>query len=86
MASRCANRSSTNYNEARGLIIVFNGEIYNFRELRVELKPRRHAFRSHSGIKVLPVAYDIGRIDCLSRVNGIFVFALGRTQANGFFM
>ena len=64
------------HNEARGLSIVFNGEIYNFRELRVELESRGYGFRSGSDTEVLLAAYDVWDTDCLSRLNGMFAFAL----------
>lgn len=62
--------------EARGLTIVFNGEIYNFRELRAELERRGYAFRSNSDTEVLLAAYDAWGTDCLSHLNGMFAFAL----------
>jgi asparagine synthase (glutamine-hydrolysing) len=64
------------HDEARGLTIVFNGEIYNFRELRAELEHRGYAFRSNSDTEVLLAAYDAWGSDCLSRLNGMFAFAL----------
>lgn len=62
--------------DARGLTIVFNGEIYNFRELRVELEQLGCSFRSASDTEVLLAAYDVWGTDCLSRLHGMFAFAL----------
>jgi asparagine synthase (glutamine-hydrolysing) len=62
--------------EQRGLAIVFNGEIYNFRELRAGLEKSGYSFRSSSDTEVLLAAYDFWGMDCLSRLNGMFAFAL----------
>jgi len=62
--------------EQRGLAIVFNGEIYNFRELRAELEQRGYVFRSSSDTEVLLAAYDAWGTECLTRLNGMFAFAL----------
>lgn len=59
-----------------GLCIVFNGEIYNFMELRRELEQRGHRFCSMSDTEVLLVAYLQWGTDCLAHLNGMFAFAL----------
>ena len=60
----------------RGLTIVFNGEIYNHNELRYELVAMGFAFRSHSDTEVLLTAYAAWGESCLSRLNGMFAFAI----------
>jgi len=62
--------------ETRELTVVYNGEIYNFAELRVELEQRGYNFRSSTDTEVLLAAYDAWGTDCLSRLNGMFTFAL----------
>ena len=56
--------------------ITFNGEIYNYRELRTELEAEGHRFRSASDTEVLLAAYRQWDLDCLSRLTGAFAFGL----------
>src|SRR5216683_2971221 len=56
--------------------IVFNGEIYNFRELRKELEAARVEFKSHSDTEVILAAYRVWGESCLTRLGGMFAFAL----------
>ena len=70
----------------RGLSIVFNGEIYNFLELRGELMQLGYTFCSHSDTEVLLAAYDTWGMDCLSRLNGMFAFALYDAQREQLFL
>jgi asparagine synthase (glutamine-hydrolysing) len=55
---------------------VLNGELYNFRELRTALEARGHRFRTRSDTEVLLAAYAAHGVDCLSRLRGMFAFAL----------
>lgn len=57
-------------------VIVFNGEIYNFRELRRELEQAGFAFRTNGDTEVILAAWAKWGPDCLSRLDGMFAFAL----------
>ena len=59
-----------------GSWIVFNGEIYNFRELRKELEAAGVEFKSHSDTEVILAAYRVWGESCLTRLGGMFAFAL----------
>lgn len=62
--------------DASGLAIVFNGEIYNYRELRAELVHDGYAFRTQSDTEVLLRLYARDGEAMLTRLNGIFAFAI----------
>lgn len=58
-------------------VIVFNGEIYNYRELRRELEAKRYTFRTQSDTEVIPAAMDAWGVEQgLKRLRGMFAFAL----------
>jgi asparagine synthase (glutamine-hydrolysing) len=63
-------------NEDGTLWLTFNGEIYNFRELRKELEAEGHAFCSASDSEVILHAYEEWGDDCVLRLRGIFAFGL----------
>jgi asparagine synthase (glutamine-hydrolysing) len=58
------------------VIISYNGEVYNYRELATELKALGHRFRTVSDTEVLLVAYEAWGVDMLPRLNGQFAFAI----------
>ena len=58
------------------LAIVFNGEIYNFQELRATLQERGVVFRSNSDTEVVLRAYEAYGADCVAKLRGMFAFAL----------
>ena len=63
--------------DASGMLsIIFNGEIYNFQDLRAQLMAKGHQFRSVSDTEVILAAYREWGIECLSHLNGMFAFAL----------
>ncbi len=63
-------------NEDSSIQVVFNGEIYNFIELREELLAKGHKFKTRSDTEVIVHAYEEWGDDCTNRFNGIFAFAL----------
>ena len=63
------------YGEDR-YVITYNGEVYNFIELRATLEQLGHAFRSSSDTEVLLAAYAEWGVDCLQRLNGMFAFGI----------
>lgn len=64
------------HNEDRTLWAVFNGEIYNFPELRRELEGRGHQFYTHSDTEVILHLYEEMGSDCVQKLRGMFAIAL----------
>jgi len=64
------------FNEDRSVVIVFNGEIYNFALLMAELKRFGHNFRTHSDTEVIIHAWEQWGERCVERLRGMFAFGL----------
>jgi len=63
-------------NETGDVVLVYNGEIYNFQALRVELESKGHRFHSQTDSEVVIHGYEEWGDDCVNRFNGMFAFAL----------
>ncbi|HUB01675.1 MAG TPA: asparagine synthase (glutamine-hydrolyzing) [Terriglobales bacterium] len=63
-------------NEDGSVWITFNGEIYNFAELRREVESKGHCFRSHTDTEAIIHLYEEYGVECLHRLNGMFAFAI----------
>jgi len=63
-------------NETGDIWLVFNGEIWNYQELRKELLEKGHQFRTNSDTETIVHAYEEYGIDCVARLHGMFAFAI----------
>jgi asparagine synthase (glutamine-hydrolysing) len=69
-----------------GLIIVFNGEVYNFWEIRAELKLKGYSFKSGSDTEVIVKAYKEWGENCLSKFNGMWAIIIYDSNLNRLFV
>ena len=64
------------YNEDHSVVVVFNGEIFNFKEIEVDLIARGHVFRTRCDTEVIVHAWEEWGERCLEHFNGMFAFAI----------
>lgn len=64
------------YSEDRQIVVVMNGELYNFREIRSDLEKRGHKFETNTDTEILPHLYEEYGEAMLDYINGMFAFAL----------
>jgi len=70
------------HNEDKSIWIVFNGEIYNFPELRRDLEARGHQFYTHTDTEVIVHLYEEMGSDCVKKLRGMFALALYDARCN----
>jgi asparagine synthase (glutamine-hydrolysing) len=73
-------------NEDGSIHLVLNGEIYNYRELRKDLKDKGHQFRSNTDAEVVLHLYEDFSKDCVSYLRGMFAFAIWDERQNKLFL
>ena len=73
-------------NEDGTLWIVFNGEIYNHRELREDLITRGHRYRTHSDTETIVHLYEEYGKDCVQHLRGMFAFAIWDAKRKSLFV
>ncbi|OAN49299.1 hypothetical protein A6A04_04065 [Paramagnetospirillum marisnigri] len=73
-------------NETGDLVIVFNGEIYNHRELQRDLTAKGHVFKTHSDTEAILHAFEEWGPDCLLRLNGMFAVAIWHCPSRRMFI
>ena len=74
------------YNEDRTKCVIFNGEIFNFQEIREELEGRGHIFATHSDTETIIHAYEEFGTTCVERFRGMFAFAIWDSRTKVLFL
>lgn len=80
-----ADGSQPMYNEDGSVVIVFNGEIYNYQEIREKLVAGGHTFKTHSDTEVLVHLYEDKKEEMLNDLRGMFAFMIYDKKNNSFF-
>jgi asparagine synthase (glutamine-hydrolysing) len=74
------------YTEDGNLLIIFNGEIYNYRELKIELESLGHRFKTNSDTETILLAYKQFGAACLEKLRGMFAFAIWDKKEESLFI
>ena len=78
-------RQPMNYLNGR-YCITYNGELFNFIELKEELQRKGYTFFSNTDTEIIPAAYDYWGIDCLNKFNGMWAFAIWDRKSKSLFL
>ena len=79
------NGSQPMFNENKKIVITFNGEIYNYQDLRKELIEKGHTFANNSDTEVLIHAYEEYGEDMLNKLRGMFAFVIWDSEKETLF-
>ena len=74
------------FSDDKSIVLVFNGEIYNYIELKEELKELGHSFRTTSDTEIVIKAYQEWGHDCQNKFNGMWAFALWDSRTDTLFL
>ncbi|SCG83985.1 asparagine synthetase [Proteiniborus sp. DW1] len=74
------------YNEDRTLVMVFNGEIYNYQELKSELQEKGHIFKSNTDSEVIIHGYEEYGSDIVHKIRGMFAFSIWNIKKEEMFL
>lgn len=74
------------YNEDKSLVIIFNGEIYNYKTLKIELSTLGHKFKSDSDTEVIIHGYEEWGSEVVNHLRGMFAFAIWNTNEKELFI
>ena len=73
-------------NDSGGVQVSYNGEIYNYQEIREELRQKGHVFKTNSDTEVLIRSYEEWGIECLHKFIGMFALAIWDERENRLFL
>ena len=74
------------YNEDKSIVVVYNGEIYNFKDVREDLEKKGHRFSTNTDTEVLVHGYEEYGYDILSKLNGMFAFVIWDSRKKELFI
>ena len=79
------NAAQPMFNEDKSVVLIYNGEIYNYKELISDLKSKGHIFRSECDAEVVIHSYEEYGYDCVKKFNGMWAFSIYDIKKNIFF-
>ena len=74
------------FNEDKSIVLIINGEIYNYSELKEELEARNHSFQTHTDVEVVIHLYEEFGTEFLNKLNGMFAFCIWDKRKGSLFL